>query len=95
MKARMFSWRVRMVLISILIVAVSIIISPIVGIYCIISDYVRYMKVSIKDALCGFVALPFTMGILLYVCCARDYDRILEIVKSENFIDELFKEIGF
>ncbi len=94
MKARMISLRVGLILISILIVAASIVISPIVGIYCIIGDYVRYMKVSIKDALCGFVVLPITAGIFSYVCCTRSPWRIFEIMASENNMNELFKEVG-
>ena len=94
MNVRMIVFKVCVVLISILMVAVSIVISPIVGIYCIIDDYVRYMKFSAKMALTGFVALPITAGIFSYVCFTRSLYRILEIMSNENNIDELFKEVG-
>ena len=95
MNLKMITLRVGIVLVSILMVAASIVISPIVGIYCIISDYIRYMEFSIKDALCGFVVLPITAGIFSYVCCTRGLYRVFAIMASENNIDALFKEIGF
>lgn len=95
MNLKEISWKVIAVLYAVIWLILSIVISPIIGVCCIIEDYfVNRMEFSLKDILMGFTIMPTIMSALLYAVCTRNREQVLEITRNPDVASELFSKFG-
>mgnify|MGYP004526686433 CR=1 FL=1 len=84
------AWKMTAILYTVIGFILSIAISPIVGIYCLVKDcFINHMEFSTKDTLTGFIVMPAIMLVLLYAVCTRNREQVLEMTKNADAIDEL------
>lgn len=95
MNLKEISWKVIAILHVAIWLILSIVISPIIGVYCLIEDYfVNRMEFSLKDILMGFMIIPTIMSALLYAVCTRNREQVLEITRNPDVAGELFSKFG-
>ena len=87
------AWKMTAILYTVIWFILGIAIIPMFGIYCLIGDYfINRMEFSIKDTLIGFIVIPATALVLLYVVCTRNREQVLEMTKNVYAIDELLSK---
>lgn len=95
MNLKEISWKVIAILHATIWIILSIVISPIIGVCCLIEDYfVNRMEFSLKDTLMGFTIMPTIMSALLYAVCTRNREQVMEIAQNPDAADELFSKFG-
>lgn len=87
------AWKVTAISYLVIWFILSIAISPMIGVYCLVKDYfVNRMEFSIKDTLIGFIVIPAINVALLYAVCTRNREQFLEMIKNPGAMDELFSK---